>query len=175
MVSRDTEEVDLAGLGDQWDIGCARERGSKKIPKFPTYNTLKDGPSCLRLSLIQKEEQVSEGRHIKFSSDMFWFQGQSNECDFKVLILSYQASEKEKKGISNTFMKFDIVFKYSRPKKIATWSKNFSKCTKLIPDRGVSYDYSYCKHCHTSLLRWIRETLVNCELFGRFLGTYQKD
>lgn len=48
---------------------------------------------------------------------MFWFQGQSNECDFKILILSYQASEKEKKGLSNIFMKFDIVFKYSRPKK----------------------------------------------------------
>lgn len=44
---------------------------------------------------------------------MFWFQGQSNECDFNILILSYQASEK--KGISNIFMKFDIVIKYSSP------------------------------------------------------------
>lgn len=48
-VSRDTEEVDSAGLGDQWDIGCARERGSKKIPKFPTYNTLKDGPVLFKI------------------------------------------------------------------------------------------------------------------------------
>lgn len=61
---------------------------------------------------------------------MFWFQGQSNEYDFKILILSYQASEKKKKGISNIFMKFDIVIKYSRPPQIATWSKNFSKYTK---------------------------------------------
>ena len=60
---------------------------------------------------------------------MFWFQGQSNECDLKILILSYQASEK-KKGISNIFMKFDTVIKYSRPPQIATWSKNFSKYTK---------------------------------------------
>lgn len=48
MVSRNIEVADSAGLGDQRDIGRAGERGSREILKFPTYTTLKDGPSCLR-------------------------------------------------------------------------------------------------------------------------------
>lgn len=48
MVSRNIEVADSAGLGDQRDTGRAGERGSREILKFPTYTTLKDGPSCLR-------------------------------------------------------------------------------------------------------------------------------
>lgn len=79
---------------------------------------------------------------------MFWFQGQSGEHDFKILILSYQASEKENKRLTNIVMKFDRGLNTQGQKNFATWSKNFSKCTKLIPGMGVEL-------CHmTTLILW---------------------
>lgn len=73
MVSRNIEVADSTwALVTNEILGVQEREDLGRFSSFQPYTTLKDGPSCLRF-FNTKEEQVSEGRHTKFSSDMFDF------------------------------------------------------------------------------------------------------